>query len=260
MVLVSWRCSGHGGVATARPADPPAPRRAPCRPRISASRAPSAVRHDGDLAARSAARQSWLFVPADVRAEPEAHKESTQGRARRCREQGLSRRHWACWPAGIPLIITRVCSRSLVMQYPTAIFMVQNFMNSLRIICTGRPRAQPSRHRRPELNGESIGHREGDMLVVDTSIPGASPLGRPGRCHHSGSDAAAHRRAHPHDREWRTLEIEYTLTDPKSSKATGRCRALQPVARRRHLRGRVHAASQLKTCPRCRPDSLIRWR
>jgi hypothetical protein len=77
-----------------------------------------------------------------------------------------------CWPAGMPLIMTRV-HPFLLMQYPTAIFMVQNFMNSLRIIyMDGRQHSDPDVVV-PSWNGESIGHWEGDTLVVDTKyFPG----------------------------------------------------------------------------------------
>src|SRR5262252_7649793 len=44
-----------------------------------------------------------------------------------------------CWPAGLPVIMTRVWPIAMV-QIPTAIYMVSGFMNSLRIVYTdGRP-------------------------------------------------------------------------------------------------------------------------
>jgi hypothetical protein len=72
-----------------------------------------------------------------------------------------------CWPAGVPLIMTRVWPIAM-MQYPTAIYMVSEFMNSLRVIyLDGRPHTDPDVVVRT-FNGESIGRWEGDTLVVDT--------------------------------------------------------------------------------------------
>jgi hypothetical protein len=40
-----------------------------------------------------------------------------------------------CWPAGLPLIMTRVWPIAMI-QIPTAIYMISGFMNSLRIVYT----------------------------------------------------------------------------------------------------------------------------
>jgi hypothetical protein len=72
-----------------------------------------------------------------------------------------------CWPAGMPIIMTRVWPIAMI-QLPTAVYMISEFMNSFRVIyLDGR------QHTDPELvvrtfNGESIGRWEGDTLVVDT--------------------------------------------------------------------------------------------
>jgi hypothetical protein len=72
-----------------------------------------------------------------------------------------------CWPAGLPLIMTRVWPITM-MQYPTAIYMISEFMNSLRVIyLDGRQHTDPDIVVRT-FNGESIGRWEGDTLVVDT--------------------------------------------------------------------------------------------
>src|ERR1051325_7332345 len=74
----------------------------------------------------------------------------------------------ACWPAGLPIIMTRVWPIAMV-QGPTLIFMVSGFMNSVRIIyLDGRKHTDPDLVVR-SFNGESIGHWEGDTLVVDTT-------------------------------------------------------------------------------------------
>jgi len=72
-----------------------------------------------------------------------------------------------CWPAGLPLIMTRVWPIAM-MQYPTAIYMVSEFMNSLRVVyLDGRTHTDPDIVVR-SWNGESIGRWEGDTLVIDT--------------------------------------------------------------------------------------------
>jgi hypothetical protein len=72
-----------------------------------------------------------------------------------------------CFPAGIPMIMTRVWPIAMV-QLPTVIYMISNFNNSFRqIFLDGRDWSNPD-----EViytyNGESMGRWEGDTLVVDT--------------------------------------------------------------------------------------------
>jgi hypothetical protein len=72
-----------------------------------------------------------------------------------------------CFPAGIPMIMTRVWPIAMV-QVPTVIMMVSNFNNSFRqIFLDGREHADPDTVIYT-YNGESIGHWEGETLVVNT--------------------------------------------------------------------------------------------
>ena len=72
-----------------------------------------------------------------------------------------------CWPAGLPLIMTRYWPMAMV-QIPTAIYMISGFMNSVRIVyLDGRKHTDLDIIVRT-YNGESIGTWEGDTLVVDT--------------------------------------------------------------------------------------------
>src|SRR5438876_11027699 len=72
-----------------------------------------------------------------------------------------------CWPAGLPIIMTRVWPIAMV-QLPTVIYMISEFMNSLRIVyMDGRPHTDPD-IAVPSFNGESIGRWENNMLVIDT--------------------------------------------------------------------------------------------
>ena len=118
-----------------------------------------------------------------------------------------------CWPAGMPIIMTRVWPIAMV-QTPTEIFMISGFMNSARFIyLDGRKHTDPDVVVR-SFNGESIGHWENDTLVVDTrnfvgdhhwidnGVPGSEDLRIIERMRLIDSG--------------KTLEIEYTLSDPKS--------------------------------------------
>src|SRR5262245_50410992 len=118
-----------------------------------------------------------------------------------------------CWPAGLPVIMTRVWPIAMI-QLPTSIFMISEFMNSLRIVyLDGRAHTDPD-IAVPSFNGESIGHWENDTLVIDTKYFVAE--------HHwidsgiPGTDALHIVERIKMTNEKKTLEIEYTLTDPKS--------------------------------------------
>jgi hypothetical protein len=118
-----------------------------------------------------------------------------------------------CWPAGLPLIMTRYWPMAMV-QIPTAIYMISGFMNSVRIVyLDGRKHTDPDIIVRT-YNGESIGTWEGDTLVVDTigfrgdhhwmdqggvAIPAGEQLRIVERFKMAGPQ----------------LEIEYTMTDPE---------------------------------------------
>jgi len=110
---------------------------------------------------------AWRFGPPYPKLTPAAqvHFDASQKAAR----EGKVYRDdiGQCWPAGLPLIMTRYWPMAMV-QIPTAIYMVSGFMNSLRIVyLDGRPHTELDIIVRT-FNGESIGHWEGDALVVDT--------------------------------------------------------------------------------------------
>jgi len=73
-----------------------------------------------------------------------------------------------CYPAGMPRFMTRYGSMMMI-QFPTAIFMVSRLNNEYRVIFTdGRERLPESKLDR-NWGGESLGHWEGDTLVVETT-------------------------------------------------------------------------------------------
>ncbi len=118
-----------------------------------------------------------------------------------------------CWPAGLPIIMTRVWPIAMI-QKPTAIYMISGFMNSLRTIyLDGRQHSDPDVVV-PSFNGESIGRWEGDTLVIDTKyfVPDH---------HWIDTGIPASDQLHVVERvklvnNGNTLEIAYTMTDPKN--------------------------------------------
>jgi hypothetical protein len=116
-----------------------------------------------------------------------------------------------CFPAGIPMIMTRVWPIAMI-QLPTVIFMVANFNNSFRqIFLDGRDYSDPDTIIYT-YNGESIGRWEDDTLVVDTRyietynhfIDRGIPISEEFR--------VQERMRLLEDGE--VLEIEYIMTDP----------------------------------------------
>ena len=147
-----------------------------------------------------------------------------------------------CWPAGLPVIMTRVWPIAIV-QLPTAIYMISGFMNSVRIIyMDGRKHTDPDVVVR-SFNGESIGHWENERLVVDTRnfvddhhwLDSGIPL----------TDAFRLIERMRLIDKGATLETEYTATDPKSWVGDWTWTKTLPAdGRYRHHRGIVLARSQ----------------
>jgi hypothetical protein len=159
--------------------------------------------------------EAWRFGPPypKLTAAAQVHFDASQKAAK---EGNVYRDDIGqCWPAGLPLIMTRYWPMAMV-QIPTAIYMVSGFMNSLRIVyLDGRPHTEPDIIVRT-YNGESIGTWEGDTLVVDT-------IGFRGDHHwmdQGGASIPAGEQLHIVERirminGGKQLEIEYTMTDPE---------------------------------------------
>jgi hypothetical protein len=156
----------------------------------------------------------FRFTPqGDLRLTPSAQAQYDAAKKAAAEGKAYHDDIGACWPAGMPIIMTRVWPIAMV-QTPTSIFMISGFMNSVRIIyLDGRKHTDPDIVVR-SFNGESIGHWEGDALVVDTryfvpdhhwidtGIPASDELSILERIRMVDKGTA--------------LEIEYTLTDPKT--------------------------------------------
>ena len=117
-----------------------------------------------------------------------------------------------CYPAGMPMIMTRVWPISMI-QLPTAVYMLFGFTNSMRFIyLDGRDFTDPDTAVLT-YNGESIGKWEGNALVVKTKyfepnehyIDGGLPI----------SDEFEITERITMLEGGKTMQIDYTMTDPK---------------------------------------------
>ena len=110
---------------------------------------------------------SFMFGPPFPKLKPAAQAEFDAAQAADKEGRAYHDYTGACYPPGMPIVMTRVWPIAMV-QEPTVIYMVSGFENAFRAIYVdGRPHTDPDVVVR-SYNGESIGHWEGDALVVDT--------------------------------------------------------------------------------------------
>ncbi len=72
-----------------------------------------------------------------------------------------------CYPAGMPRLMTRY-GALMILQYPTAIFIMSRLNNEYRVIFMDGREREPENIRDKNWSGESLGHWEGDTLVIET--------------------------------------------------------------------------------------------
>ena len=77
---------------------------------------------------------------------------------------GLSRQA-SCWPVGVPAFVLHVIHPIFLIQGPKEVVMVWQGDHVVRHVHLNVPH---SRDVKPSWFGESVGHYEGDTLVVDT--------------------------------------------------------------------------------------------
>jgi hypothetical protein len=161
----------------------------------------------------SAGFSSFMFGPPYPKFKPEAQAARDAGLQAAKDNKPYRDDIGHCYPAGMPMIMTRVWPIAMI-QLPTVIYMVSGFENGLRLIYL-----DDRKHTDPDIvvrsfNGDSIGHWEGDTLVVDTNsmvtdhhwIDGGLPV----------SDEFHMVERIRMINGGKTLEIKYTMTDPKN--------------------------------------------
>jgi hypothetical protein len=166
---------------------------------------------------------AWLHIggeperfdpPAGFKLTPEAQKHYDA--AQKATKEGKIYRNdiGLCWPTGMPIMMTRVWPVAMI-QLPTAIYMVQELMNSMRIVyLDGRPHTDPD-IAVPSFNGESIGRWEADSLVIDTKYFVDEHHWIHDRLGIPASDQLHIVERYRLINDGKRLQIEFTLTDPK---------------------------------------------
>ena len=71
----------------------------------------------------------------------------------------------SCWPAGVPAFLTYAVQPVYFVQSPKEVLMIWQADHQIRRVYMNVPH---SPHPKPSWFGESVGHYEGDTLVVDT--------------------------------------------------------------------------------------------
>jgi hypothetical protein len=159
--------------------------------------------------------EAWRFGPPYPKLTPVSQKHFDASQKAAAQGRVYKDDIAQCYPAGLPLIMTRYWPMAMI-QVPTAVYMVSGFMNSFRtVFVDGRE------HTDPELaigtaNGESIGHWEGDTLVVDTRYfdPEHHWMDQGGRSIPAGAQLHIVERIKLLT-DVDKLQIEYTMTDPE---------------------------------------------
>ena len=117
-----------------------------------------------------------------------------------------------CYPPGMPRFMTRYGSL-MMLQYPTAIFMVSRLNNDYRVIYLDGRERLPEGQLDRNWHGESLGHWEGDTLVVETTgFIGENHLMQAGVL--AGTQLKIVERYRMIN-DGNTLVIEFTFTDPE---------------------------------------------
>ena len=159
--------------------------------------------------------ENWRFGPPYPKLTPEAQKHFDIS-ASLAKENRVYRDDIAeCYPAGLPLIMTRYWPMAMV-QIPTAVYMVSGFFNSFRTVFLDGREHTASDVAIPTANGESVGHWEGDTLVVDTRyfVDDHHWMDQGGRSIPAGDQLHIVERIRL-IKDVDQLEIAYTMTDPE---------------------------------------------
>jgi len=118
-----------------------------------------------------------------------------------------------CFPVGMPRLMTRYGSM-MMLQYPTAIYMLSRLSNEYRVIYLDDRDRIPARDLDRNWGGESLGHWEADTLVVETT-------GFIGENHLVQAGVKASKQFKIVERyrminDGNTLEMGFTMTDPEN--------------------------------------------
>ncbi len=115
-----------------------------------------------------------------------------------------------CQPSGVPNVIT-LPAPVLILQQPAKVAILYQRDHQTRFV---RLNAQHSRNPKPSWYGESVGHYEGDTLVIDTiGMNDKTPVDIFGTPH---SDALHVVERYRLINEGKQMEVVFTVTDAKA--------------------------------------------
>lgn len=118
-----------------------------------------------------------------------------------------------CYPTGMPRIMTRY-GALMMMQYPTAIFMVSRLSNEYRVIYLDGREGVPESDLDRNWGGESLGHWEGETLVIETT--GFTGEKRTIQAGVRSSEQLKIVERYTVLNDGNTLAMEFTMTDPET--------------------------------------------
>lgn len=179
---------------------------------LNAERPPAPINITGtwfvDLSAGFA---HYLFGPPYPQFGPEGIEALIDSAAAQERGETYRDAIGQCYPPGMPMLMTRVWPHAFI-QLPTAVYIISGFNNSVRTIFLDGRDFSDSNLVVPSYNGESVGHFEGDTLVVRTRYFEADnhwiDFGIP-----ISFDTEIVERIRLLE-NGTVMEVEYTLTDP----------------------------------------------
>ena len=103
----------------------------------------------------------------------------------------------SCWPVGVPAFLTYAVQPVYFVQSPKEVLMIWQADHQIRHVYMNVPH---SPNPKPSWFGESVGHYEGDTLVVDTIASDTRTF--IDQFDNAAYGSTAHHRALPHD-QWR---------------------------------------------------------
>lgn len=113
-----------------------------------------------------------------------------------------------CVPPGLPGMMTQPYPIEFLYQPDRVAILTEAYMQFREVWTDGRKQPDDPD---PAFNGHSVGHWEGDTLVIDTVALNAQNRIAPGIGH--SDQLRVTERVHRVDKDW--LEIQTTLTDPE---------------------------------------------
>jgi hypothetical protein len=127
-------------------------------------------------------------------------------------DQYVPTAHGTCWPSGVPEVLN-LREPVEFLQQKDKITIIYQRDHQIRQIFLNRPHSQ---HVTPSWYGESVGHYEGDTLVVDTIGQAAKPLSYvdPYGTPHTDKIHVTERYRVIHDAKGKGLEVIFRVEDP----------------------------------------------